>query len=577
MKTQHLKALAALLGFGLALAGCSSSSDAPAPYAPPPPTTTPPPPSPPPPPAPANSPQAEAPAATTATAIGTVFVKDADGLTLYTFENDRDDTDGDGAGDSDCNDGCADNWAPLLADASSEADGAFTIITRDDGTTLQWAFKDLPLYTFNGDANAGETNGEGAGGAWYVARPNPWQRADVDASAKGTVFAGLASVRNVDGSGGIGADRVDRDGFTLYVFENDRNDADGDGPGDSDCNGGCAETWPPLFADAGATAGGPFTIIERDDSTRQWALNGLPLYFYAPDTAAGETNGEGAGNAWFVARPQPFATAESALGPIIAGATSVPGIDSSGAPTLARADLAGFSLYVFDNDAADSDGDGAGDSDCNGGCAQTWPPLFADKSATPVGAYSLITRDDGATQWALNGEPLYFFVNDTAPGDVNGDQAGGVWHLARPAPVQVTTNAIQGDIFAARGSIPDVDSSGEQSGSSSDRTGFTVYRFDNDRNDTDGDGAGDSDCNGGCAVTWPPLYADAADKAVGDFGIIDREDGSRQWIYGGDPLYFFSGDGAPGDVNGVYGAWFTVSPQESAGTPTPAPGPGAGY
>lgn len=570
--TGRTKALMALLGFGLALAGCSSS-DTPAAYSPPPPAASPPPPPPAPP--PVNAAQTEAPGATTATAIGVVFSKAADELTLYTFEDDRNDADGDGSGDSDCNGGCADNWPPLLADATSEASGQFSIINRDDGTSLQWAFKGLPLYTFAGDANAGETNGDGAGGAWYVARPNPWQQASVDASAKGTVFVGLASVRNVDGSGGIGADRVDRQGFTLYVFENDRNDTDGDGPGDSDCNVGCAETWPPLYADPGATAGGPFTIAERDDGTTQWALNGLPLYFYAPDLAPGDTNGEGAGNAWYVARPKPFSLADSSLGPIVAAATSTPGIDAGGAPTLERAELAGFSLYVFDNDRIDSDGDGAGDSDCNGGCAQAWPPLFADAATTPVGPYSLITRDDGAEQWALNGEPLYFFASDSAPGDVNGDQAGGVWHLARPAPVQVVTDTAAGDIFEARGEIANVNANGGKAETSSDKTGFTLYRFDNDRTDSDGDGAGDSDCNGNCAVTWPPLYAGDADSPAGDFGIIDREDDSRQWTYRGDPLYFFSGDGSPDDVNGVYGSWFTVSPAEESDSPPM--GPAGGY
>jgi len=550
-----------LLGISLVLAACSSS-DSPAP---PPPASPPPPPPP-----PVNAPQVELPDATSVTDTGLVFAKVADGLTLYTFEDDRNDTDGDGPGDSDCNDGCADTWPPLLADAASAAEGKFSIITRDDGTSLQWAFKGLPLYTFSGDANAGEFNGDGLNDVWYVARPDPWQLRDVDATAKGTIFVGRASVRDIDG-GGISADRRDREGFSLYTFENDRNDTDGDGPGDSDCNGGCAGTWPPLFADPGATAGGPFTVIERDDGSRQWAIDGLPLYFFTPDLAAGDTNGEGAADIWYVARPQPFTAADSALGPIVAAATSVPGLDVNGAPTLERADLEGFSLYVFDNDKLDTDGDGAGDSDCNGGCAQTWPPLFADAAARPTGNYSLIERDDGARQWALNGEPIYFFANDAAPGDVNGDQIGSVWHLARRTPLQVVTDTVHGDIFEGRGEIADVDNNGERADTATDKTGFTLYRFDDDRNDAEGDGAGDSDCNGGCAVTWPPLYAEATDNPVGDFGIIDREDGSRQWTYRGDPLYFFTGDPTPGDVNGVYGTWFTVSPDAAPADPIPAP------
>ncbi|MEO1037828.1 MAG: hypothetical protein AAFX44_19955 [Pseudomonadota bacterium] len=533
------------------LAACDSSDDtiaaAPPPVAAPPPTVV-------------NSPQLDLPGATADTDIGTVFAKAVDGLSLYTFENDRTDADGDGAGDSDCNGDCATTWPPLLADATSVADGQFSIIDRDNGTERQWAFKGLPLYTFAGDAASGETNGDGSGGIWYVARPDPWRLGDVDASAKGTIFVGVASVSNVDGNGGRAADRADRDGFSLYTFENDRNDADGDGTGDSDCNDGCAEVWPPLYADPGATEGGPFTLIQRDDGTRQWALNGLPLYFYAPDLAPGDTNGEGAGNVWYVARPSPIGNAESARGPILAGATSVPGTDANGERIFERAELTGFSLYVFDNDVVDADGDGAGDSDCNGGCAVTWPPVFADAGATPTGPFSLVTRDDGSRQWAIDGEPLYFFANDLQPGDTNGDEIGGVWHLARVAPVQVVSDQTAGSIFEARGLIYDVDAEGNQASSLTDKTGFTLYRFEDDRTDTEGDGAGDSDCNAGCAVTWPPLYAFGDEVGSGDFTIIDRQDGSRQWAYKGDPLYFFSGDPSPEDVNGVYGTWFTVTP-----------------
>ena len=512
------------------------------------------------------APQLGAPDDTGDTAVGPVFVTD-DGQTLYTFENDRDDADGDGAGDSDCNGACTDTWPPLLADDASQASGQFGIVTRDDGTSRQWTFKGLPLYEFAGDGAPGETNGDGIGDVWYVARPDPWARAEVDAEAKGEVFVGLGSVAGVDGTGGRADTRTDRDGLTLYTFENDRNDAQGDGAGDSDCNDGCAEVWPPLFADAGATEGGPFTIIDRDDGTRQWALNGLPVYFYAPDTAPGDTLGEGVGNVWYVARPGPVAVVDSAISSVFAGTTSIVDVDAAGGRGTERTDREGFTLYVFDNDRNDVDGDGPGDSDCNGNCAVTWPPLFADAGAAPTGKFSVIDRDDGSRQWAFDGEPLYFFINDLAAGDTNGDGVGGVWHAARPAPLQLFQSGPEGLIFAARGEIANVDANGERAASESDRTGFTVYRFDNDANDADGDGADDSDCNGGCAATWPPLYADDDDRAAGAFAIIDREDGSRQWTFNGLPLYFFTGDGAPGDVNGVYGTWFTVGLDN--GTPPP--------
>lgn len=494
------------------------------------------------------------PGATQATATGLVLAND-DGLTLYTFENDRNDTDGDGMGDSDCNDTCADTWPPVIADATDTATGLFDIITRDDGSTLQWTFKGLPLYHYVSDTAAGDTNGEGLNNAWFVARPDPWATADVNDTAQGTVFVGAGDLLDVDGSGAQTATRVDRDGFTLYTFENDRG-AGGEGSGSSNCNGSpCAANWPPLYAEAGATDWGDFTVIDRDDSTRQWAFKGMPLYFYVGDTAAGDTNGEGLSNVWYVARPDPFTTADSSIGTVFVGATSVMGVDSTGAQTATRVDRDGFTLYVFDNDAPN-------DSNCNGSpCAVNWPPLYADSGSTATGDFSIVTRDDASRQWAFKGEPLYFFAGDAAAGDVNGDQAaGGIWHAARPAPVQLFDGGSFGDIFAARGTITDVDGDGNRAGTSSDKTGFTVYLFDDDANDADGDGAGDSDCNDTCAVTWPPLYAEDTDTAAGDFTIIDRDDGSRQWAYDGAPLYFYVGDAAAGDVNGVYDTWHEVTP-----------------
>lgn len=500
-----------------------------------------------------NNPPAETPftpGTTQATTLGLVLANDND-MTLYTFENDRNDTDGDGDGDSDCNGDCETNWPPVIASAADTPTGLFDIITRDDGSTLQWTFKGLPLYHYVSDTAAGDTNGEGLGNVWFVARPDPWTTAD---TTLGTVFVGVGDLLGVDGSGAQSATRVDRDGFTLYTFENDRNDTDGDGAGDSDCNGACAATWPPLYAEAGATDWGDFTVIERDDSTRQWAFKGLPLYFFANDTAAGDTNGEGIGNIWFVARPDPFTNADSSIGTVFAGATSVLGVDGTGAQTTTRVDRNGFTLYVFDNDTPN-------DSNCNGSpCAVNWPPLYADNGATATGDFSLVTRDDATRQWAFKGQPLYFFAGDAAAGDTNGDQVGGIWHAARPAPVQLFDGGSLGDIFAARGTIADVDGSGNRAATSIDKTGFTVYLFDDDANDADGDGAGDSDCNGTCAVTWPPLYAETTDTAVGDFTIIDRDDDSKQWAYKGAPLYFFQGDAAAGDINGVYGTWHEVTP-----------------
>lgn len=87
---------------------------------------------------------------------------------------------------------------------------------------------------------------------------------------------------------------------------------------------------------------------------------------------------------------------------------------------------AGMTLYTFDKDAV-----GSGKSTCNGPCATNWPPLLAAADAKPSGDYTIITRDDGAKQWAYKGKPLYLWIKDTKPGDRTGDGFNNAWRLAR--------------------------------------------------------------------------------------------------------------------------------------------------
>ena len=83
----------------------------------------------------------------------------------------------------------------------------------------------------------------------------------------------------------------------------------------------------------------------------------------------------------------------------------------------------GMTLYTFDNDSTNT-------SNCYDSCAASWPPYNADAGAT-VDGLTAIERRDGTLQWAKDGEPLYFWVGDTAPGDTTGDGVGGVWHVAK--------------------------------------------------------------------------------------------------------------------------------------------------
>jgi predicted lipoprotein with Yx(FWY)xxD motif len=87
----------------------------------------------------------------------------------------------------------------------------------------------------------------------------------------------------------------------------------------------------------------------------------------------------------------------------------------------------GMTLYTFDRDAA-----GSGKSVCNGPCAANWPPLMAAASDMAKGDYSVISRDDGAKQWAYKGKPLYYWSKDAKPGDKTGDGFNNMWKAAHP-------------------------------------------------------------------------------------------------------------------------------------------------
>jgi predicted lipoprotein with Yx(FWY)xxD motif len=87
--------------------------------------------------------------------------------------------------------------------------------------------------------------------------------------------------------------------------------------------------------------------------------------------------------------------------------------------------------------------------------------------------------------------------------------------------------------------------------------GMTLYTF-----DRDAAGTGKSACNGPCAASWPPLMAQASDKGSGDWSVVTRDDGSRQWAYKGKPVYYWVKDAKPGDRtgDGVNGVWHTAKP-----------------
>jgi predicted lipoprotein with Yx(FWY)xxD motif len=130
-------------------------------------------------------------------------------------------------------------------------------------------------------------------------------------------------------------------------------------------------------------------------------------------------------------------------------------------------DSNGMTIYLFDKDTS---GDA---SSCSGTCAQAWPPVTSKGMATAgsgIDASMLTTfkRDDGTTQVAFNGHPLYLYAGDSSPGDTSGnglDQFGAEWYALTPKGA----NAEGGEASSSSGS----DSSSSGSNSSSSGGGYS--------------------------------------------------------------------------------------------------------
>jgi predicted lipoprotein with Yx(FWY)xxD motif len=106
------------------------------------------------------------------------------------------------------------------------------------------------------------------------------------------------------GTTNLGSILVDSQGMTLYLFQADSGTT-------SACSGACATAWPPLQANGQPTAGNGANssllgTTQRSDGTSQVTYNGHPVYTFAKDSKAGDTNGEGVnafGGPWYVLSP----------------------------------------------------------------------------------------------------------------------------------------------------------------------------------------------------------------------------------------------------------------------------------
>lgn len=210
------------------------------------------------------------------------ILTDAKGMTLYYFTPDTTTT-------TACSGACSTNWPAALftgtgqPTASSQLSGTLATLSVASGNQI--TYNGHLLYTFIGDKAAGDVNGQGKAGVWFVATTDLSKPVLKTASA--TVDGKTATIL------------TDENGMTLYYYKPDTATTVA-------CTGGCATNWPPLlFSTTGqptpeGLSKGTLAVLQGADGS-QVTFNGHPLYTFAGDSAAGQTNGQNKGGVWFVA------------------------------------------------------------------------------------------------------------------------------------------------------------------------------------------------------------------------------------------------------------------------------------
>jgi len=201
-------------------------------------------------------------------------------------------------------------------------------------------------------------------------------------------------------------------------------------------------------------------------------------------------------------------------------------------------------------------------SNCNGECADTWPPVIRDLAEITLSSqlnrddFGTFIREDGQNQLTYKGWPLYYFAPNKdrvleAPGAVLGDGKGGVFHVAKPDyTVLIGKQVVEEGQEAVAYLVND--------------RGLTLYLNTEDNSNK-------SNCTGGCVDVWPLFFRSTvvipSSLKITDFGVFDREDHlGLQLSYLQYPIYYFTPDeNEPGVVLGQAGgpnqSFFVVTPE----------------
>ena len=218
------------------------------------------------------------------------LVTDGAGRTLYRFDADTAEPP-----KTTCENDCASTWPPVAADDAIAGEGIdknlLGEVTRPDGTK-QLTIGGWPAYRYAKDTSPGDVKGQGVGKKWYALAAD-------GKKAKAEPAAGL-STRNDPKLGEI---VVDKNGMTVYRFMKD----EAWPKPVSACTGACLEKWPVVApVEANDTKGVEkkgLMSFTRPDGAAQQTIDCWPIYTFAGDKKAGDTNGQGVGGTWYAVKP----------------------------------------------------------------------------------------------------------------------------------------------------------------------------------------------------------------------------------------------------------------------------------
>jgi predicted lipoprotein with Yx(FWY)xxD motif len=325
----------------------------------------------------------------------------------------------------------------------------------------------------------------------------------------------------------LGSMLVDGDGMSLYFFTKD---VDGE---TSTCAGGCLDAWPIFYVEEIKPGTGldavDFTNITRGDGQKQTMYKGWPLYYFASDAVAGETNGEGVNNVWYVAKPNYSMMLANAQLVGNDGKNYTSAFQEGTGETQYFVDAEGRTLYLFTKDYKEDNNFTAADFSNN----DAWPVYYAEIDALP----GALNKNDfgeievaGHDQLTYKGWPLYYFGQDTKRGNNKGVSVPtpGIWRTVnKETPAAVVKPTIKTVDNATFGRLL------------TDGDGHILYVFARDSKGSP------SACAGGCLTRWPifnsgdVILPEATTLDPDDFGSIG-DGATKQTTYKGWPLYYFS-------------------------------------